>query len=49
MKKFLFVANRFDSSPAGGTALCHAHYEILRNSSVWGGVQSYQLSQEVRR
>lgn len=29
MKKFLFVANRFDRAPAGGTALCHAHYEAL--------------------
>lgn len=29
MKKFLFVANRFDDEPAGGTALCHAHYEAL--------------------
>ena len=30
-KKILYIANRFDSAPAGGTQIARSHYEILRN------------------
>lgn len=30
-KKILYIANRFDSVPAGGTQIARSHYEILRN------------------
>ena len=39
MKKFLFVANRYDDSPAGGTSNCHSHYEILRRIPELGSGQ----------
>lgn len=48
MKKFLFVANRFDSPPAGGTALCHAHYKALCKVTDWDGEIISILSRKYR-
>lgn len=31
MKNFLYIANRYDAVPAGGTQIARSHYEILRS------------------
>ena len=49
MKKFLFVANFFDTTPSGANANCHAHYDALRKLFVGGGVIASTMSRRAKK